>query len=231
MTTYKATHSDSSAGIDKAVKAGIEWIQAFSEGLVIAPTLNHFKDYPLRAHPQLKTITDQYNKTSYTKFWPSYTGKSKIILACWPEEEELDKLDCLDGLQEMCVVSWTGFDVRAWRMARQPIELIEVERLPQPQLDPTVERAMLSLTDKVNLKINFDPLFSSITISLFQKLKVGGYEWEPHMIKAWAMINNWTAPNAQNLREIATGVQDGSIYPALSNDWPKDILQQWETPD
>ena len=231
MTTYKATHSDSSAGIDKAVRAGIEWIQAFSEGLVIAPTLNHFRDDPLRAHSQLKTIADQYNKTSYTEFWSSYTERSKIILACWPEEEELDKLDCLDGLQEMCVVSWTGFDIRAWRMARQPEELIEIERAPQPQLDATVERAMISLTERIDLKVNLDPLYCSIVIPVFQILKVGGYEWEPHMIKAWAMINNWTAPNAQQLRKIATGVQDGSIDPALLNDWHKDILQQWETPD
>ena len=175
MTTYRATHSDSSVGIDEAVIAGIEWIQGFSEGLVIAPTLNHFRDYPLRAHSQLKTITDQYNKTSYTKFWSSYTGKSNIILACWPKEEELDKLDCLDGLQ--------------------------------------------------------DPLFCSIVISVFQILKVGGYEWEPHIIKAWAMTNNWTTPNAQQLREIAKGVQDGRIDKALLDDWPKDILQEWEKPD
>ena len=231
MTIYRATHSDSSAGIDKAVRVGIEWIQTFSEGLVIAPTLNHFRDYPLRAHSQLKTITDQYNKTSYTKFWSSYTGKSNIILACWPKEEELDKLDCLDGLQEMCVVSWKEFDIRAWRMARQPKELMKVERLPQPQLDATVERAMLSLTDRIDLKVNLDPLFCSIVISVFQILKVGGYEWEPHIIKAWAMTNNWTTPNAQQLREIAKGVQDGRIDKALLDDWPKDILQEWEKPD
>ena len=122
MTTYKATHSDSSAGIAKAALAGIEWIQAFSEGLVIAPTMKHF-----RTQPQLRTIPDQYNKTTYKKFWSSYRGKSEIILACWPSEEELDKLDCLDGLQELCVVSWTGYDISAWRMARQPKELMKNE--------------------------------------------------------------------------------------------------------
>lgn len=121
MTTYKATHSDSIAGIDKAALAGVEWIRAFSEGLVIAPTMKHFSD-----HKQLQTIPNQYNKTTYKKFWSSYKGKYEIILACWPREEDLDKLDCLDGLQELCVVSWTGFDISAWRMARQPKELIEL---------------------------------------------------------------------------------------------------------
>lgn len=226
MTTYKATHSDSSAGIDKAALAGVEWIRAFPEGLVIAPVMKRFSD-----DKKLLTIPNQYNKTTYKKFWSSYKGESEIILAYWPCEEDLDKLDCLDGLQELCVVSWTGLDISAWRMARQPKELMKVERYPKPRLNPTIERAMLSLTDRIDLTVNLDPLYCSIVIPVFQILKVGGYEWEPHKIKAWAMTNNWTAPNAQHLRKIAEGVQDGRIDKAVLNDWPKDSLQQWESSD
>lgn len=68
---------------------------------------------------------------------------------------------------------------------------------------------MLSITDRIDLTLNLDPLYCSIVIPVFQKLKADGYKWEPHIIKAWAMTNNWTAPNAQKLREIAISVQDG----------------------
>ena len=88
---------------------------------------------------------------------------------------------------------------------------------------------MVSLTDRIDLIFNLDPLYCSIVVSAFQTLKADGYEWEPHILNAWAMTNNWTAPNAQQLRKIAEGVQDGSIDKAVLNDWPKDILQRWES--
>lgn len=225
---YEAAYVGLDTGGSDEIMAGLRWIAARVEDLrgitVVAPTRSHFRDDEvLRRLPKgVQSETPQTLKTY---------SHAIALLACWPTETDLDRLDGLQGLELMCVIPWVEDEIATWRQARQAIDITgRTPILDPPKLeDPVVTTALQSLTRRVNLSTGLGhPMDRSAAIHAFRILKRGGHSWSPTAIKARAMANGWSARHATNLAEIAQGVLDGKRYRAGTDSWAADIPTQWQ---
>lgn len=70
---------------------------------VVAPTRHHFREHSiLSALPA--TIDQQTAKAPSSSAHP-------VVVACWPDEQTLDKIDSLAPLKALCVVPWVEEEI------------------------------------------------------------------------------------------------------------------------
>ena len=192
--------------------------------LVVAPTKGHFQRMPiLRALPASAKQT--------LRSVDARGGTEPVVVALWPSEQDLLKIDQLIGLEALCVVPWNESDIATWRDARQALDLSGHAATPNPPAiaDLAVRRAMEDLTHLVNLETGLDnPSDKTAAVSAFRILKTHGHSWEPAEIQAWAMANGWSGGGARQLAECAAGVLAGKAYRVGSDPWRAHIIERWE---
>ena len=92
-------------------------------------------------------------------------------------------------------------------------------------LDPVVVEALKAVTRRVyhrrmpQLWDRFRRYFSMLdsesrdsTIAAFEHLKHGGYDFQPFLVRRWAIANGWKKMDAQLLDDYAAGVLAGVKY-------------------
>jgi hypothetical protein len=143
------------------------------------------------------------------------------------------------------VVPWNEDEIDTWRRARRAVDLLGRQPIaPAPSIaDPVVEAAMTSLTHMVNLSTGLHhPDDRSSAIQAFRILERNRHRIDPAEIRAWAMVNGWSAEHAR-----ASGISCSSrscpgpgrsalnLYPATSRSWrssmPSTQIQRTSQPD
>jgi hypothetical protein len=92
-------------------------------------------------------------------------------------------------------------------------------------LDPVVVEALKAITRRVyhrrrpKLWDRFRRYFSMLdnesrdsTIAAFEHLRHGGYDFQPFLVRRWAIVNGWKKMDAQLLDDYAAGVLAGVKY-------------------
>jgi hypothetical protein len=92
-------------------------------------------------------------------------------------------------------------------------------------LDPVVVEALKSITRRVyhrrgpRLWDEFRRYYSMLdsqsrdsTIAAFEHLRHGGYDFQPFLVRRWAIANGWKKTDAQILDDYAAGVLAGVKY-------------------
>jgi hypothetical protein len=93
------------------------------------------------------------------------------------------------------------------------------------QLDPVVVEALKGITQSVyhrrgpSWSDTFRRYYSMLdshsrdrTIATFMHLKHGGYDFQPFLVRRWAVANGWKETDAQVLDDYAAGVLAGVRY-------------------
>ena len=96
-----------------------------------------------------------------------------------------------------------------------------------PNVDPVVAAALAMLTEAVNdwmLHANDRARMPE----LFQRLRAGGYDYDPAEVQRWAIQNGWRADNAEELRQQAVKAKSVPVTEIEPDWWDENSLEQWE---
>jgi hypothetical protein len=175
-------------------------------------------------------------RTVYGATWrsfPSAAWPGGPVLAFWPTEEILAKVERSLRATAICAVPWSEEDrIEDWARAARAIDLSHPDGAPLEGSsieDPVVEVALRSLTTSVNLGTGLHhPSDRTMAIETFRTLRRGGHTWDPDAIQGWARANGWDLDGARQLYEYAAGVQQGKRYRTLHGLRPE-VLEMWRS--
>jgi len=108
------------------------------------------------------------------------------------------------------------------------------------RLDPVVEQALKHLISYIFRRRGFwgfrferrdktlkNPDNRAGAIHIFKHLKHHGHEWDPDLVRAWAIAHTWPQHDADELRVYADGVQSGIRYHTYPDPFGMDAIDQW----
>ncbi|MFV8749952.1 DUF1889 family protein [Nannocystaceae bacterium ST9] len=108
---------------------------------------------------------------------------------------------------------------------------VQLPTAPNQVSDPVVERALASLTNRVNLSTGISRSGDkAAAVGMFRILKQAGHRWTGDEVAGRALEMGWQATDARELGNMADGVMAGRTFraPGASEAWAKDILQTWQ---
>lgn len=189
---------------------------------VVTPSRRHY-----RRNPFLGALDENIDRQTAKTF---DTRAQPVVVACWPDESTLDKIDSLERLEALCVVPRVEEEIAPWRSARAAIDLLETETdRPVTQIsDPVVRAALESLTERVNLGAGSShPRDRDAAIQMFRLLHRATSRIDPDEIITWAIENGWPPRDAAALARIGTGVVAGHRYRTRDAEWTDDTINTW----
>jgi hypothetical protein len=224
---------------DQALRLGFGWlvqIGAASGGIVAVPGLGNVpnlssaltQDAAERLKRSKRLIlngtpidlaTDRIRPPNPQRPW----------LAVWVDDGQLDKIEAMRPTA-LCVIPWRGDDIERWRNAHSPVDMRSRASAAGKQKisNPVVERALESLTTRVNLSTGLGhPSDKGAAVELFKILRGGNELWDPDEVHAWAINRGWTPSGANELAEIARGTLEGRSFRAERGGWIENILDKW----
>jgi hypothetical protein len=227
---YEAVYIASPANSDKDLALAITWARhrAGKHGCgvsVIAPSREHF-----RTVEALDRLPRDFSQQTWRTMQDSRT--ESVVIACWPNETALARIDFDPHLKALCVLRWRDDESESWRIARGAMDLRQLgsDKPAAAEIsDPIVLAAMRSLTRRVNLSTGIHhPDDRDAAINTFRLLKRARRHLIPDQIKTWAMANGWGAKHAMELADLARGVLAGHAYRTRSKtSWVPNILDLW----
>lgn len=166
-----------------------------------------------------------------TKKIDASRGKSGPVLAVYPDQKLLDKVDEMHGVTDVLVVPWNRDEVNRWIATWNATELGTNSRDGDPNhiSEPLVEAAMETLHNLVNVSTGITHSSDrSTAIEIFKILQRESIPFNPDEIRAWLVAEKGWKPNdADDVRAIAEGVLQGKQYRYRSG-LADDIFQQWQ---
>jgi hypothetical protein len=229
------------------VTVGLRWLmdrlESGAEGLIVAPTMSQFESsylvdaigdavaQALRrnrviAGPGGSRIRAETGQTFRRSSW-----RGGPVLVLWPSERLLDQLSDDTRVTELCAVPWLFDELEDWIAGHQATDLTGQGDAPAaPTItDPVVEKAMQSLTSRVNLSTGLGhPLDHDAAVGAFRALRRAGHRWTGDEIQAWAVAHGWTDRHARQLRGIAERIAAGRTVRSRGRGWREDIVAVWE---
>ena len=153
---------------------------------------------------------------SAATYWKKHPREPHVVLALYIVPDELERIEREQGVQGVVVVPWSPGEYDDWMRTWQP-DVIGAPSVPGPAAplitNPVVERAMKHLTGSINLSTGLShPLDKSKAVCLFRELVKAGEQYDPALIRAWALRNNWTPSGADALIKIADGTLKGKSF-------------------
>jgi hypothetical protein len=243
---YIKTH-----GVDEAaISAGLAWLLDLARkdsskrlALLAVPVKSNLRgavssvigETSTRALQQGKklTISSTVQVSLLTERERIYSW-SGPVLAIYPTKRLLDIVDGLIGITDVLVIPWTLDEVQYWIDTWSAIELgpgIEYKpsKLPPSALNPIVEAALESLTNRVNLSTGIlHPLDRAAAIELFRILRGAGITYDPGQVRAWLVSRGrWNPRDADDVAEVASGILAGKRLRGGSGSWSDKILEMW----
>ena len=189
---------------------------------IVTPTRRNLRDQSILA--ELPDNVDHLTAKAPGKH------SQPVVVACWPDEQTLDKIDSFAPLKALCVVPWIEDEIAPWRSARAAVNLLEFEPLPpSPEIsDPVVAAALRSLTERVNPGARAsDPRDRDAAIQMFRLLHRARYRIDPDEIITWALANGWSPRDAAALAKIGTRELAGRSYRTRKLAWGDNVLDLW----
>jgi hypothetical protein len=150
------------------------------------------------------------------------------VLAVWVDDEMLEELE-RGRPSALCVIPWREEEIARWRAAYAPTEMRSGAAPEAATIsNPVVERALESLTARVNLSSGLGhPSDKAAAVGTFRILRGGGEAYDVGEVGAWAANHGWGLHGGRELAAIAQGVLDGRSYRVGRHGWREDILEQW----
>lgn len=157
--------------------------------------------------------------------------QSGPVLAIYPDKDLLDKVDGMYGVTDVLVVPWSKDTVQYWIDTWGAQALRSDESGSTPDLrDPIVEEAVDTLDFLANTSTGIThPSDRSTCIEVFKTLHNEGISFDPAAVRAWLVVEKqWDPDDADDVKEIAEGVQAGKRFQYESGHLSNDILEQWK---
>ncbi len=137
-----------------------------------------------------------------------------IILSLYPTSRMTDNLNDLTRARAIVVVPWNDSERDEWIRTWTP-EIIggAQENVGPLELDPRLERALVALTNMINLSTGLT--HSSDRESAIQLLRIlhqNRIQLKPSDMRIWALQNGWSSGGSSELRDYAQGVIEGKRY-------------------
>lgn len=153
------------------------------------------------------------------------------ILAIYPDKDLLDKIDGMHGVTDVLVVPWSKDEIQYWidTWGAQALQSEETGSTPD-LIDPIVEEAIESLDLLVNTSTGVTHSSDRSTcIEIFKTLQNEGIRFDPGAVRAWLVAEkHWDPDDADDVKEIAEGVQAGKRFQYESGCLSNDIMEQWK---
>ena len=118
--------------------------------------------------------------------------------------------------------------------------MAEIEEGTVRQIDPVVVEALKAITQRVYHRRGprwsdaFRRYYSMLdshsrdyTIATFIHLKHGGYDFQPFLVRRWAVANGWKEMDAQVLDDYAAGVLAGVRY-HHADPMGRQVIEIWQ---
>ena len=137
-----------------------------------------------------------------------------IVLSIYPTSGMIDNINNLNRAKAIVVVPWTERERDEWIRTWNP-EIIggAQENEGSLELDPRLERALVALTNTINLSTGLT--HSSDRESAIQLLRIlhrNRIQLNPDNMRIWALQNGWNSNGANQLWDFAQGVLEGKRY-------------------
>ncbi len=220
-----AHKADDALAYERAVQWLLRQVQDMGgQPLLYVPGKNNYRDEPVLV-ALAKRVT-----TSTWKTLPSAGWRGGPVLAAWPTEKHLARIDSDCRTWALCVLSWAPNDTAAWASARQPERLSPGAAAPPPATitDPVVDEGMKTLMALVN---HANQLAGALdrrdAVNVLLTLHDGGHSLHPDELYAWALANGWPAGGASRLKALAVQIAGGSRPRADRGALRADILDVW----
>jgi hypothetical protein len=241
VSTTRRFYFDVEGPDDEALKEGFTWLLGEAlgaRGVVAVPGLGQVENLvPGVSAPEaarLKKEKRLQRLGATIELITERTGSTRSVagapvLGVWIDDDQLEKIE-RERPSVICVIPWLRSDIDRWRDAYAPTEMRSGVAAPTKSAitNPVVERALESLTRRVNLSTGLGhPSDKAAAVGLFRVLKAGGEEYDAAEVAAWAANNGWGLAGARELGEIAAGVRAGHRYQVERHGWRDDILEQW----
>jgi hypothetical protein len=226
---------------DQALKEGFTWLlgEALgSRGVVAVPGLGQVENLvpgitaaeatTLKKEKRVQRLGTTIELVTERAGGPAAIA-GKPILAVWVDDDQLEKIE-RKRPSAICVIPWLRSDIERWRDAYAPTDMRSGEAAVGKSAitNPVVERALESLTSRVNVSTGLGhPSDKAGAVGVFRILKAGGERYDPAEVSAWAANNGWSLTGARELGEVAAGVLAGRRYRVGRHGWRDDILEQW----
>lgn len=153
------------------------------------------------------------------------------ILALYPDKDLLDKIDSLHGVTDILVIPWLRDEVEFWIQTWGASELNGNTSGDKPSFDePIVRQAVDTLDGLVNTSTGIThPLDRSKCVEIFEILYTERYDYDPMTVRAWLVTERgWDPGDADDVEEIAEGVQAGKNFQTERGGLADDIVDQWK---
>ena len=223
-------------------------VNGFKKVLELCVSLSHnavILHLPTKEHlRQLSNLLDQttirkLNKDNYAT-WNNITFTLKterleiinwvedIVLSLYPTSRMMDNLNDLNRAKAIVVVPWIDKERDVWIKTWNP-EIIgdAQEHVELLELDPRLERALVALTNTINLSTGLT--HSSDKESAIQLLRIlhrNSIQLNPENMRIWALQNGWNSDGANQLRDFTRGVLEGKRYRvSRMNMWSEEFIE------
>ena len=166
-------------------------------------------------------------KFFYEKAIPSFANGSPI-LACFPNEELMQKVDAITDVPALIVLPWVLDDIKPWLLAHGAKDLLKTAMASPVKIsNPVVEQALLSSLSLINVSTGIvHPSDKATVIGIFKTLQQADEQYDPQEVGAWFIQKGMDGKHASEIAAVAanpTGFRSSSG----GKKWGKADLKRW----
>ncbi len=137
-----------------------------------------------------------------------YSTRNSVVIAFYADDRMLETLDGLSGILGIVAVPHLDGKIDGWIERWNPTVHGEERATPGKLIgDPTIERALESITLKSNISHGvLHPRDKQYADEVFRILRAKGHALDPTKIKSWAIRRGWKPGGGEELAKAATKV-------------------------
>ena len=141
----------------------------------------------------------------YTALTLPGSAPKAVVVAIYPDEKLMTKVDGLTGVSDLIVVPFQMDDVQTWVESRGPVDLLSQQPAQTATVtDSTVVAALKSLVGAINRKTGIGhPSDKSRAIDTFRALAEANIPVNANEVRAWLVQNGISSKNADEIAAIA----------------------------
>ncbi|WP_420182086.1 DUF1889 family protein [Haloarcula sp. KBTZ06] len=153
------------------------------------------------------------------------------VLALYPGEDLLNKIDSMRGVTDVLVIPWSKDTVQFWIDTWGASALQSDASGDQPEIDdPVAKEAVDTLDALVNTSNGITHSSDrSSCIEIFKTLHSNRISFDPETVRAWLVTEKgWDPDYADDVKEIAESIQAGKRFQYDRGGLADDIFDQWQ---
>ncbi|MFC8527143.1 hypothetical protein [Nocardia sp. NPDC057227] len=216
-------------GKDSVVADAIAWVLHASREFGGIPLVFVADEARVRTSAWLRAFVADARLPVATAPAPDRNWHGGVVLAAWPQAEQLATIAADPRTRGLCVVPDDIAEVGVWAKAAHP-HLLGAEAVPEcePALDPVIAEALTTLGGLVNPAGTLAGLQSRRdAVALLVIAHEGGHQCTREQLYAWCLAHGWSQRAARRLAALAAHVAAGRRPAAPAGPFRSDILGLW----